>query len=161
MALIFDQEDVVQLVGFRVGPKLFGANILTVSEILRDPAIDALGDTPPFIEGIVRLRGTVTPVVNLGMILGLPKPKTGQEKRWVLIAQAGKHRVGFIIDSVTPIIRIKADTILQPPDLIISGMRSKYIRGVCETDKGLLMIVDLDRMLLDDEIKAMEQINVD
>lgn len=161
MALIFDQEDVVQLVGFRVGPKLFGANILTVSEILRDPAIDALGDMPPFIEGIVRLRGTVTPVVSLGMILGLPMLEPGQEKRWVLIAQAGKHRVGFIIDSVTPIIRIKADTILQPPDLIRSGVRSKYIRGVCETDKGLLMIVDLDRMLLDDEIKAMEQINAD
>lgn len=156
MALIFDQDDIVQLVGFQVGPKLFGADILSVREILRAPAIDSVDGLPSFIEGIVRLRGEVLPVVDIGTIIGLQREPRQQEKTWVLIAETGGRSVGYIVDNVTPIMRVATDTIMPTPDLILSGLRSKYIRGVCETDKGLCVIVKLEHMLLDDEIKAMQ-----
>jgi purine-binding chemotaxis protein CheW len=161
VALIFDQADIVQLVGFRVGPKLFGTSIQIVSEILLNPVIDAVAGAPSFIKGVVRLRGAVAPIVDLSALLSLPASESAPEKIWLLIVQAGKNKVGFIVDSVTPIIRIKDNTILPPPDLIRSGKRSKYIQGVAETENGLLVIVNLDHMLLDEEIKAMEQMNVD
>lgn len=160
MALILDHDDVVQLVGFHIGPKLFGTSILAVSEILRNPAIDAVAGAPAFVEGVVRLRGAVAPVVNLGSILGAPGTDDGGDRPWVLMVRAGNRLMGFIVDSVTPIIRIKTDAILPPPDLIMAGMRGKYIRGVCETDRGLLIIADMERLLLDDEIKAMEKMDM-
>lgn len=156
LSLIFDQDDIIQLVGFQVGPKLFGVDILTVREILRDPSIDGVDGLPSFIEGIIRLRGEVLPIVNISQLLGLPPESSHQGKTWLLIAEAGGRSVGFKVDAVTPIIRIEIDTILPAPDLILAGLRSKYIRGVCETEKGLLVIVELDQMFLADEIKAME-----
>lgn len=161
MALIIDQEDIVQLVGFRIGQKLFGANILNVREILRDPGIDSIDGLPDFVEGVVRVRGQVLPIIHLGRVLGVTATPRDEEKLWVLIAQTGKRDVGYIVDSVTPIIRIRTDAILPAPDIILAGLRSKYINGVCETDKGLIVIVDLENMLLHDEINAMDRLSID
>ena len=160
MALVFDQEDVLQLVGFHVGPKLFGADILKVREILRDPKIETGIQAPQFVEGLIHLRGEMLPVVDLGRILGLPRDmdKTG-DRVWVLVGQLGEKSIGYLIDEVTPIIRTNIDAVFPAPDIILSGVRSKYINGVCETERGLLVVVDLDQILLEDEVKAIGRMN--
>lgn len=157
MALIFDQEDVFQLVGFHIGPKLLGADILTIQEIVRDPKINPIEDAPSFIKGIARLRGAFLPIIDLGQILGITPSKTG-ERTWVLVAQAGDKSIGYIVDDVTPIIRTKKDAVYQAPELVLSGLRSKYINGVCETESGLLVIVDLNRVLLDEEVRVLNKL---
>jgi purine-binding chemotaxis protein CheW len=161
LALIIDQEDIIQLVGFRIGQRLFGTSILNVREILRDPKIDSIDGVPEFVRGVVRIRGQVLPIVNLGSILGFKMSPRDNEKLWVLIAQTGKRNFGYIVDAVMPIIRIRKNAILPAPELILSGLRSKYIKGVCETDKGLIVIMDLENMLLDDEIHAMDRLAAD
>ncbi|RJQ66053.1 MAG: purine-binding chemotaxis protein CheW [Desulfobacteraceae bacterium] len=158
---MIDQENIVQLVGFRLGPKLFGASILNVREIIRNPRVETVDGLPDFVEGVVRIRGEVLPIVNLGRILGVKLSRIEEEKLWVLVAQSGKRNIGYIVDSVTPIIRISNRKILSAPDLILSSLRNKYIKGVCETDKGLIVIVDLEHMMLDDEIKEMERLAVE
>lgn len=157
MALIFDQEDVFQLVGFHIGPKLLGADILTIQEIVRDPDISPIEDAPSFIKGIARLRGAFLPIIDLGQILGI-KPSTPGDRTWVLVAQAGDKSIGYIVDDVTPIIRTKKDAVYQAPELVLAGLRSKYINGVCETESGLLVIVDLNRVLLDEEVKVLSKL---
>lgn len=157
MALFFDQEDALQLVGFRVGSKLLGADILTVREILREPVIDSMPDTPSYIKGVVKLRGVILPVVYLNQILGI-RQTTPPDRIWVLVAQAGEKSVGFIVDDVTPIIRTTKDAVYQAPELIISGLRSKYINGVCETERGLLVVVDLNQVLLEEEVRAINKL---
>lgn len=159
MALVFDQEDIVQLVGFHMGSKLFGASILTVREILRAPSVEAMSGAPALVNGITRLRGAVIPVVSLGNILGVPENRGTHDKPWMLIGLAGRRRVGFIVDGVTPIVRIQTDAIQPPPEMLLSGLRTKYIRGVCETAKGMLVIVELDRIFREEEIKALESIS--
>ena len=158
MALILDQENIVQLIGFHVGPKLLGADILTVREILREPTIGEAVGAPPFIGGIVQIRGQVIPIIDLGAVIGIAPSDKAADKSWVLVAQAGAHPVGYRIDSVTPILRVEEEKILPAPDLIVSGLRAKYIRGVCETDKGLLVVVNLEQLLDDEEIRALEQL---
>jgi purine-binding chemotaxis protein CheW len=157
LALRYDQEDTLQLVGFRLGSKLFGADILNVREILRDPRIDVVDGLPDFILGVAQIRGQVLPIVNLKHILGMPSTPMEDEKKWVLVAHAGKRSIGYIVDAVTPIIRIKKDSVLPAPDLILYGLRSKYIQGVCESDKGLIIIVKMEHMLADDEVHAMDR----
>ena len=160
MALILDHDDIIQLIGFHVGSRLFGANIVNVKEIIRDPIVDATDVAPEFIEYIVKVRGECLPVVDLHRILNVPSTAQGQAKKWILVARAGKRNVGYMVDEVTPIIRIKTNAVLPTPDIILSGLRSKYIQGVCETEKGLLVMVDLERMLVEDEIKTIDQIAI-
>ncbi len=155
MAIIFDQEDIFQLVGFHIGPKLFGADILTIQEILRDPDINAIDGAPEFIKGITQLRGTILPIIDLGHILGIRRSTNQSGRIWVMVASAGEKSIGYIVDEVTPIIRTKKDAVFQAPELVLSGLRNKYINGVCETDNGLLVIVDLNRVLLDEEVNAL------
>ena len=155
MALILDQENIVQLIGFNVGPKLLGADILTIREILREPTIGEAVGAPPFVSGIVQLRGQVIPIVDLRSVIGIGPPDKELDKPWVLVGQAGAYQVGYRIDSVTPILRVEEDAILPAPDIIVSGLRSKYIRGVCETEKGLLVVVSLENFLDEEEINAL------
>lgn len=161
VALLNEDVDVVQLIGFQIGTKLFGATILTVREILRNPVVEQKNSgAPDFVRGLIRLRGVYLPLVSLGGILGVDGRRGLDDRPWVLIGLAGRRRVGFLVDGVIPIVRMRADAILPPPEMLLSGLRSKYIRGVCETDKGMMMIVALDRIFRDDEVSVLESIPV-
>jgi len=161
VALTATQEDVIKLVGFHVGARFFGANILTVREILRSPAIeDAAPDAPSFVKGISRVRGVILPIVDLGKLIGQTGATIKKNKAWVIVAPAGKRNVGYVVDSVTPIIRVKSNVILPAPEVVLAGLRSKYIQGICETDKGILFITSLDCMLLEEEIAAIGKMPV-
>lgn len=156
-----DKEDVVQIIGFNVGEKLYGADILSIREILRDPVIEPVDKSPDFIEGIVRLRGEVIPIIDLThRLAGGRLNGANGNKDWVLIAQSGGVTTGYVVDAVTHIHKIGADTILPAPELILAGLRSQYMRGVCDTEKGLLVVLDLDRMLVNDEIHAIRQLEL-
>lgn len=150
-------EDAVQLIGFYIGQKLCGAEVLAIKEILRNPIISTTENHPDFIEGVIELRGESIPLVDLKRRLGAST--TGQEgaAEWVLIASAGERKAAYAVDSVTRILKLSKSDILPAPDIILSGLRSQYIRGVYNSDDGLLVVVDLHRMLSADEIKTLEK----
>ena len=151
-----DKEENVQLIGFYAGGKLLGVDILTVREILRDPTIEMTPNAPTFVQSCVRIRGEVIPMVNLKDRLGGTVSEDRTDPEWVLIATVNDRFLAFAVDSVTRILRIQADSILPAPDLILSGKRSHYIRGVCNSEFGMLVVIDLDRLLGADEIKALK-----
>jgi len=157
LVLTSEKDDSVQLIGFYAGGKLFGVNILTIREILRDSTIEPVQNAPHFIEGSIRIRGEVIPVVNLQKRLGKTHPVNPSDQNWVLVAAVGDRILAFLVDSVTRILKITVDSILPAPDLILSGLRSQYIKGVCNSELGMLVVLDLDRMLGVDEIKALKK----
>ena len=153
-----EKDENVQLIGFYAGSKLFGADILSVREILRDPEFEPIETAPGFIKGIIRLRGESIPIVNLKERLSSDgHPDTGGME-WVLVAKTADKVLGYIVDSVTRILRIDASAIMPAPDLVLTGLRSQYMRGVCKSELGLLIVLDLDRMLAADEIKAIQKL---
>ena len=155
-----EKEDSIQLVGFHLGQKLYGTDILKVQEILREPPIETIDQSPGFIEGVVHLRGEPIPVINLRHRLGNPKESDSVERAWVMIANTGDITTGFMVDEVTRIIKITSDMILPAPDLILEGLRSPYIRGVCTTDVGMLVVLDFEGILAMDEISELKQLDV-
>lgn len=156
MVKVENKDNIVQLIGFYVGEKFFGADIMSVREILRDPAIHAIDDTPEFISGIIHLRGREIPVLDLRKRLGKGShiDKDGQD--WVLIAHVGDHVLGLVTDGVTRIFRISDSSILAAPEIILSGMARPYVQGVCESELGMLVVLDLDRLLTGDETKTLK-----
>lgn len=151
-----DAEDIVQMVGFIVANELFGVNILMVQEIIKDLEITAIPDAPDFVVGVINLRGNIIPILDLHKRLKLSVDRNRQsEESWILILNIGGRVTGFVVDRVTQVIKVQANMIKPPPELVVQGLDSDYIRGVCKQDQQLLTILDFNRILLVDEFKKI------
>ena len=153
-----EKELLMQLVGFTIGKELFGVNILMVQEIIRAAPITAVPNSPDFVEGVINLRGNIIPVIELRKRLGFTTPEVSMEDSWILILDIEGRITGFIVDSVTEVLKIEESTIEPPPDIVVAGLESQYIRGVCEIDDRLLILLDFTRILLVEEIKKLREL---
>lgn len=157
---ISEKAESIQLIGFNVGQRLFGSDIMSIHEILRDPEIETLDQGPDFIAGVVRVRGDVIPVIDLMRRLGGAQNPNQSGDAWVMIANTGGYTAGLRVDAVTRILKIDPDTVLPAPDLILEGLRTPYIRGVCESEEGMLVVLDLERLLSKDEINELKKMDI-
>ena len=153
-----EQEGLLQLVGFVIGKELFGVDILMVQEIIRAAPITAVPNSPDFVEGVINLRGSIIPVIELRKRLNLFVQDAKQEDSWILILDIDGRVTGFIVDWVTEVLKIQESTIEPPPDIVVAGLESQYIRGVCEINERLLILLDFSRILLVEEIKKLKEI---
>lgn len=151
-----DKEKVMQLVGFNIGSELFGVNILSVQEIIRTTPITPIPDSPDFIEGVINLRGNIIPVIDLRKRLNLLTDGFNENNLWIVILNVDNRVTGFIVDHVTQVLKINADIIKPAPDIVIAGLQSQYISGVCKIDERLLVLLDFNQILRIDEIKKLK-----
>jgi purine-binding chemotaxis protein CheW len=154
-----ENENLMQLVGFMLGNELFGVDILTVQEIIREIPITAIPDAPEFIEGVINLRGNIIPIIDLRKRLRLRKAeKKANTAIWIIILNINGRVAGFVVDLVTQVLKIETDTIKPAPDIVVAGLKSQYIRGVCKADERLLILLDFNRVLLMEEIKKLNEL---
>jgi len=154
------EQELMQLVGFTIGKELFGVDILMVQEIIRAAPITPVPNSPDFVEGVINLRGNILPVIDLRKRLNLLSSEVDKYDTWILILDIGNKTTGFIVDSVTEVIKIQENTIEPPPDIIKAGLESQYLRGVCDIGAQLLILLDFKRILLQEEfqkLKAMDE----
>ncbi len=145
-----------QLVGFAIGEELFGVDILTVQEIIRDATITPIPDAPDFLEGVINLRGSIIPVIDLRKRLKLVRTEDLNPNVWIIILTIEGRMTGFVVDQVTKVLNVPADSIKPPPDIIVAGLKSQYIQGVCKLDQRLLILLNFSRILMVDEIKKLK-----
>jgi purine-binding chemotaxis protein CheW len=145
-----------QLVGFVIGNELFGVDILSVQEIIRDTAITAIPDAPDFLEGVINLRGRIVPVIDLRKRLKLVGPDQLITDPWIVILTVEDRITGFVVDRVTKILNVPMESIKPPPDIVVAGLKSQYIQGVCKLDQRLLILLNFSRILLPEEIKKLQ-----
>lgn len=160
VALEEKSEDIIQLIGFYVGRKLYGTDIMAVREILRDPEIKPVELGAVFLQGMIDLRGQQIPVIDMRFCLGLTDDLPPSDRHWVLVVQTGQWLAGFLVDSVAQILRVPSGHVLPPPEIIVTGLRSPYMRGVCDTEKGLLVVLDMERVLLTDERRKIHELTL-
>ena len=160
---IEDDEDdgLMQLVGFGIGREKFGVDILAVQEIIRSTEVTPVPNSPSFVEGVINLRGDIIPVIDLRKRLSLYLADNKVEKDWVLILSIGNRVVGFIVDNVSEVLKIPEDDIDPPPNIVIAGLENQYIRGVCEIDNKLLIILDFESVLFNEEYYALKDMDFD
>lgn len=151
-----EQDTTTQLVGFHIGKELFGVNILKVQEIIRDTTITAIPDAPAFIEGVINLRGNIIPVIDLRKRLKMMRGDARKDRPWILILDIDGRVTGFMVDTVTEVTKVPRDAIKPPPEIVLVGLKSQYISGVCKTERGLLILLDFNRVLMVEEIKKLK-----
>src|SRR5208337_798168 len=130
-------EESLQLVTFRLGNEEFGVGIKKVQEINRMIDITKIPNAPPYVEGVVNLRGKIVPIVSLRTKLGFEQIEYDKMTRIMVVEVEGKV-LGFIVDSVFEVLRIEDPKIEAPPS-ITGSSDSAYIEGVINlTDRILI-----------------------
>jgi len=148
-------EDLLQLVTFVVGDEEFGIPILSVHEINRMLEITKVPQSPPFVDGVINLRGKIIPVVNLRERFGLPPTEIGKDSRIVVIEISGRI-IGFTVDKVNEVLRVPANVVDDAPDMV-AGIDSAYIEGVGKLEDRLLILLSLDRLFGGEELDAIDE----
>jgi purine-binding chemotaxis protein CheW len=151
-----DAKETQQLVGFVIGEELFGVDILTVQEIIRDATITAIPDAPDFLEGVINLRGSIIPVIDLRKRLKLVRIEDLKPDTWIIILTVEGRMTGFVVDRVTKVLTVPKDSIKPPPDIVVAGLKSQYIQGVCKMDQRLLILLNFGRILMVEEIRKLK-----
>ena len=148
-------QDLLQLVSFEVGAEEYAIPILAVQEINRMMAITRVPQSPPFVEGVINLRGKVIPVVDLRKRFGMPvKEHTGEER--IIVVEVQGHNearvIGFTVDKVNRVLRIGSE-IVEPAPAMACGADSEYVLGVGKLEEGLLILLSLDKLFSANELE--------
>jgi purine-binding chemotaxis protein CheW len=141
-------EDLLQLVSFHIGGEEFGLDILRVQEIIRIQALTRVPNSPDFVDGVINLRGKVIPVIALRKRFGLEELAHDKQTR-IVVTEVKGNVLGFIVDSVSEVLRIPADTVEPPPRL--GKVEREYVSGVGKLDNRLLILLDVDRLMSDSD----------
>ncbi len=144
-------EDDLQLVTFKLGDETFGVNVEQVREIVKLEEITRVPRMPTFIEGVINLRGLITTVIDLGHRFGIDGRGHTANSR-IIIAEIGENQLGLIVDSVKDVIRAPNKSVSQPPKTMASQVDASFLTGICKLPKQLVMLLDLGKVLTDEEM---------
>lgn len=132
-----------QLVAFRLGNEEYAIKITDVQEINRMPEVTKMPGAPPYIEGLVNLRGNIIPALNLRHRFGLDRRERDDATR-IIIVDVGNRKTGIVVDSVSEVLRFEKSLVEETPQIISGNIDAKYISGVGKLNEGKRMVMILD-----------------
>ena len=149
-------DPILQWVTFRLDSESYGINVMQVQEVLRHTEIAPVPGAPEYVLGIINLRGNVVTVIDTRQRFGLgPAPVTDQTR--IVIIEADRQVVGILVDSVAEVVYLRQSEIETAPN-IGTDESAKFIQGVCNKNDELLILVDLEKMMTDDEWAELQDI---
>ena len=154
-----DVIDTGQYLTFILGDEVFALDVAQVREVLDLTTITKVPRSPEFMRGVINVRGSVVPVVDLRLKFGLPQAENTMNTRIIVmeIALDGETTVlGAIADSVQEVIELDPGLIEQPPR-IGSRWRTEFIKGIGKRDGGFIIILDIDRIFSTDELALVDE----
>ena len=158
-AKLVNQE--LQLVVFRLGDEEFGVEIGNVQEIIRMTSITRIPQAGDFINGIINLRGRIIVVINLNVVMGMENAVNRDENVRIIVADVGDTVVGFMVDSVSEVIRLPVKDIEPAPAIIANKIGTEYLRGVGKMENRLLILLKLDKILGAEKLNSVHKISVE
>ena len=138
---------------FTLAEQAYGIDILNVQEIKGWAAVTPIPNTPPFIKGVMNLRGTIIPVVDLRLKLGLPETAPTRYAV-IIVARVAGRTVGLLVDAVSDVLDFQPDDVQLPPDLGFN-VNVQFIRGVVCVENAVITLLDIAH-LLGDELTVVD-----
>ncbi|ALN17454.1 chemotaxis protein CheW [Ectopseudomonas mendocina] len=148
-----------QYLTFTLAQELFGVDIHAVREIIEYGRLTSVPMMPPSILGVINLRGAVVPVIDLGLRFGGKATVIGPRTCIVILEIAsrdGLRVIGMVVDAVNEVLELGSGQI-EPPPSFGNRIRADFIRGMGKLDDRLVVLLDVGRVLSDDEIALLEQ----
>jgi purine-binding chemotaxis protein CheW len=146
-----------QYLTFRLANEVFATDVAKVREVLDLTPITAIPRTPEFMSGVINLRGSVVPVVDLRLCFRMSKTETTRNTCIVVVEVMFDNEptvIGALADSVEEVIDLDPDQI-QPPPRIGNQIRTDFIRGMGKRDAQFVMILDIDRVFSAEDLASI------
>lgn len=147
-------DPVLQWVTFRLAGETYGINVMQVQEVLRYTEIAPVPGAPAYVLGIINLRGNVVTVIDTRHRFGLEPGDLNDNSRIVIIEAEG-HVVGILVDSVSEVVYLRQSEIENAPN-VGNDESAKFIQGVCHKNGELLILIELNKLLTDEEWAELE-----
>jgi len=141
-----------ELIAFRIGDQEFCVNIMSVREIRGWTPATAMPHAPPYVLGVINLRGAVLPIVDLSLRLGM-KPAEPTVRHVIIVAQVGAKVVGLLVDAVSDILTVTDGNIQPTPD-IANEAEKAYARGILAIEGRMICLIELDALFSHVESEA-------
>ena len=132
----------IEILSFRLGGEEYAVMVESVREVLKRRELTMVPNTPNYIPGVISLRGTMLPVIDLCIRLGIT-PGDRDEKSRIIVVSPDEEDVGLIVDRVTGVHRIREDEIKPPPENIEHG--GELLRGIVRKNEKLYIVLDLEK----------------
>ena len=143
---------------FTLGHEEYGVDILKVQEIRGYEKPTAIANAPAFIKGVVNLRGTIVPIVDMRIKFNIGEVKYDQFTVVIILNVAGRI-VGVVVDGVSDVIALTAEQMRPAPDFS-SSFDTQYITGLGTVEERMLILVDIEKLMSGAEMALMDQASV-
>jgi purine-binding chemotaxis protein CheW len=154
-ALLAQATGTFQLVSFRLAKEEYGIEITRVREIILFGEITRIPQMPDYIKGLINLRSTVIPIVDLRLRFGLPEGEQTDDTR-IMVVNVGGKTIGIIVDAVSEVLRVAHEQIAPPPPTVATLGRD-YLTGLVRLEDRLLILLDIDRLFAAEELADLER----
>lgn len=146
-----------QFLTFRLDEQEYGLELFKIQEIRGYAPVTPIPNVPAHVRGVMNLRGTVLPVVDLRMKFRLPPIEYNKFTVIVIAVVAGKM-VGLLVDAVSDVLNVSPDQLRAAPDFG-AAVDTQFINGVFQTRDHLAVALNLERLLSETELAVSEAVN--
>jgi purine-binding chemotaxis protein CheW len=146
-------DGVLEALAFKLGNEEYGIKILKVQEIRGYESVTRIASAPEHVKGVVNLRGTIVPIVDMRIKFRLGEP-TYDQFTVVIILNIQDRVVGMVVDSVSDVISLTADQIKPAPDM--GALNTDYVVGLGTVDERMIILVDIDRLMSSDDMGVID-----
>ncbi len=144
----------MQLVSLQLAEETYGIEITKIREIILMGDITRIPQTPHYVKGLINLRSTVIPVIDLRARFGLSESDLTDESR-IMVLHVGTQTIGIIVDAVSEVLRVSHKDIAPPPPTV-AGLGREYLTGLVKLEDRLLILLDIDRILGEEDAEALQ-----
>lgn len=155
-----EADEQQQYLTFMLGDEMFAIGILSIREIIEYGFVTDVPMTPPFIRGVLNLRGAVVPVVDLAVRFGRQARENSKRTCIVIVdieAANGSQQMGVVVDAVSEVLEIPQGDIEPPPEFG-ARIRNDFIKSMGKIDGKFVVILDLNRVLSVEEVAVVANV---
>jgi purine-binding chemotaxis protein CheW len=151
-------EENLRLVTFELSGEEFGVDIMQVLEVIPVPRITRIPQAPECVKGLINLRGKILVVIDLNKRLGFSSKETDSLSR-IIIVEVKDTVIGMLVNSAKEVMSLPLSSIQPPPEMIKSKINAEYLIGVGKVGNRLLILLNLARVLGEEEIEELSELS--
>ncbi len=155
---ILEQEEDTQkgrFLTFSLGKETYGIEIKYVTEIIGIQAITEIPELPEYIKGIINLRGKIIPVMDVRLRFK-KEPRAYNDRTCVIVVDITDISIGLIVDSVSEVLSIPEQDIVEPPQMN-KGFNNRYIKRIGKVGNEVKLLLDCEKLLTENEIESLSE----
>ncbi|AHM56285.1 chemotaxis protein CheW [Peptoclostridium acidaminophilum DSM 3953] len=142
---------------FKIKDEEYGVDIMKVKEVSEFKKSTSIPNSPSFVDGIINLRGDITPIISLKKKFNIPVEKGYDDSSRIIVVNMNDKLVGFAVDEASQVISID-DSNIDPPPEIVTGLDRRYINGIGKLQNRIVIILDLEQVLSEREQTEISEI---